>query len=472
LKDADYHRQLYTPFADNAEVQQIVKAAASLASEEFKNITQTLGMVDPMGKDLPLREFYQSTTDWVFNNVYSGVMDHNTAVRLASQRLADKGISVVDYESGSRITAEAAVRRNILGGLGLMVEQVNNYVHDELEADGWEITAHENSAPDHEDMQGKQYSDADYAVLNDSLVRRIGTLNCGHIAFPIILGVNSPQYTEEELKRFKDKNAAGFEFEGKHYTGYEATQKQRALERGIRRWKRRNTAAKATGDTEEIQRTNGKLTQYRRAYKEFSDAAGLRTQPNRLWVAKDSDGDIIQASGKIGDTDGYTKLDSVRSIMPGGVDSEVKAFADKYAYAGKEHAAVISTSGKVYELTGTEVSVNTSLVGKEALKNSAVIHNHPVWEGDTFGDSFSRADFAFSAEYRTGINYLVSGDRINSFELIEGLTVEKAYSLYEEALSAIREQAIETGIPIERDQLEIMQELSKRGKVKFHERLR
>ena len=42
--------------------------------------------------------------------------------------------------------------------------------------EGWEISAHAASAPDHEPIQGLQYSDAEYTALNNSLVRRIGTL--------------------------------------------------------------------------------------------------------------------------------------------------------------------------------------------------------------------------------------------------------------------------------------------------------
>ena len=70
--------------------------------------------------------------------------------------------------------------------------------------------------------------------LNNSLVRRIGTLNCGHSAHPIVYGASAPQYTPEELEEMRQKNEAGISFRGKHYTGYEATQRQRWLERAIR----------------------------------------------------------------------------------------------------------------------------------------------------------------------------------------------------------------------------------------------
>ena len=280
------------PFDQSPALQQIIQASTALADENFQNVTQTLGMVAPDGKELPLRDFYQKTMDWVFNNVSTGVMDYGTAIRRASEAFVDMGLTSVEYESGVVTSIEAAVRRNIMGGLGLMAEQVEQHAHDTMGANGWEMSAHANSAPDHEPYQGKQYSDAEWAELNGTaenpgkLHRRIGTLNCGHWASPIILGISSPMHTEEELEKLKADNAEGVTFQGKHYTGYEATQVQRRIERRARLWKRRNLAANAMGDEDAIQATSGRLQKARRDYREFSKAAGLREQPERMYVAK------------------------------------------------------------------------------------------------------------------------------------------------------------------------------------------
>ena len=152
-------------------------------------------------------------------------------------------------------------------------------------ANGWEIDAHSNSAPDHEPIQGKQYYDADYEALNNSLVRRIGTLNCGHAAFPVILGVSLPQYSTSELETMRDDNEKGIEYNGKHYTGYEATQRQRQLEAAIRKQKRCILVDGATGDTKKLETDRIKLQTLRQEYNRFSKAAGLRTQTERAEVA-------------------------------------------------------------------------------------------------------------------------------------------------------------------------------------------
>lgn len=273
------------PFEQNSTIQQIVSATVELALEDFTNLTQTIGMVDPHGNALPLQDVYRSCTDYAFKQVITGATDYNTAVRRATKNLVDYGVRVIDYESGVHTSVEAAVRRNIMGGLGLMQEQINAVTHEDFGCDGWEISAHANSAPDHEPIQGNQYTDAAYESLNNSLVRRIGTLNCGHAAFPIIMGISPPQYTKEELEKFREDNAKGITFDGKHYTGYKAIQMQRKLERTIRKQKKRVLVDEATGDEEKLLTDRIKLQRLRQEYKRFSKAAGLRTQDERLFVA-------------------------------------------------------------------------------------------------------------------------------------------------------------------------------------------
>ena len=276
---------LAVPFQQNAVLQQIVNTAVELAQENFTNLTQALGLVDPYGNAQPLQAAYRACTDFAFKQVVTGAADYSTAIRQATRNLAAKGVQVIDYESGVHTSLEAAVRRNIMGGLGLMQEQISQANHDTLGCDGWEITAHANSAPDHEPIQGRQYSDAAYEALNNSLVRRIGTLNCGHAAFPIILGVNSPQYTPEELEKLRTDNKKGVTVDEKHYTGYEATQIQRKLERAIRSQKRRVLVDKAAGDGDKLRTDRIRLNRLNQEYERFFKAAKLKTQYERTEVA-------------------------------------------------------------------------------------------------------------------------------------------------------------------------------------------
>ena len=273
------------PFEENESLIQIVRAAVTLAQDDFTNITQTIGMISPYGQRLPLYDAYNACCDFAFEQVFTGATDYNTAVQMACRNLYQRGLVTVDYESGAKASIETAARRNIMGGLGLMQEKISEQNHEKYGADGWEISAHAASAPDHEPIQGKQYRDEEYQKLNDSLVRRIGTLNCGHAAFPIFYGVTEPTYTAEQLEAFKRANADGITYQGKHYTTYEATQAQRRLETAIRKCKRKITVLEGAGDDDALRAARTRYTRLNQEYARFSKAAGLRTQTARLKAA-------------------------------------------------------------------------------------------------------------------------------------------------------------------------------------------
>lgn len=284
----------------------------------------------------PLRDAYRQCMDYAFQQVFTGATDYNTAIRQATRNLADKGVRVIDYESGVHTSLEAAVRRNIMGGLGLMQEQISQQNHDEMGANGWEISAHAASAPDHEPIQGRQYSNEAFKRLNGSLKRRIGTLNCGHKEFPIILGVSEPQYTPAELEQMRQQNAKGVTIEGRHYSLYEATQMQRKMERSIRKQKKRILVDKATGDEEKLQIDQTKLRMQNANYKKFSDAAGLRTQRERTFVAGVGKNSVAKSGGS-----GIIKLDSGgEAVTISSIDSPIEQ-----RHTGKGNPNAVLTFG-------------------------------------------------------------------------------------------------------------------------------
>lgn len=273
------------PFKENTSLQQIVNSTVKMVGEELENLTKTTGFVCPDGIPRMLEDAYRNACDYAFQKTVTGAQDYVSAIRDATRGLCEKGIFTIDYKSGKRRAVEVAVRQSVLGGIGLLAEEVNRQNHDDMGCDGWEISAHSASAPDHEPIQGKQYPDEEFTRLNNSLVRRIGTLGCGHIAFPIILGVNAPQYTPEELEQMRRENEEGITYNGQHYTRYKATQKQRKIERGIRRQKHRILVAEATKDVDKLQTAQIRYQLLDQEYKRFSKAADLRMQHERMEVA-------------------------------------------------------------------------------------------------------------------------------------------------------------------------------------------
>lgn len=448
-------------FADNASVQQIVDAAVKLAGEDLRNLTRTMGFQTPDGVTTPLLEAYQKTTDYAFTQVFTGATDYNTAIARACSKLAAAGIRYIDYQSGISTSLEAAIRRNMMGGLGLMVEQISQKNHDDLGADGWEISAHAASAPDHEPIQGRQYSDEAYNRLNESLRRRIGTLNCGHNAFPIILGVNSPQYTSEELERFRRDNQKGVDYEGRHFdTVYEATQYQRQIERAVRRQKNRILVDEAAGDEEKLTADQIKLRRLTQEYRRFCKATGLRTEDERLFVSG-----FGKSSGKKRFTSA-AKRDILKDINldPLPITKESLACVQKFvcdtldqpmqAKLQNEHKKLlISISGKP---KGTEAGATYSLqmkplhkvVGKDGAARVHIpkekepyiaMHTHPT------GGTFTHTDLNLFArdEHMRMLTAVGNNGTVYAMEKLKSFDVKK-FDLYRVEVLSRHEHYLES----------------------------
>lgn len=92
-----------------------------------------------------------------------------------------------------------------------------------------------------------------------------------------------PTYSSSDLNTMKGKNRE-ISFEGRQYDGYTATQKQRQIERTVRKLKREQTAYKAAGLTEEEQAVTARIRRMNKEYKVFSEAAGLPLQRERMRI--------------------------------------------------------------------------------------------------------------------------------------------------------------------------------------------
>ena len=90
-------------------------------------------------------------------------------------------------------------------------------------------------------------------------------------------------YTDEELANI---DPPPFTFEGKTYSAYEATQKQRQIETAMRAQKRKMDGYKAAGDNEAYTAAKAKYNALSKKYTEFSKTAKLPEQRQRLAIAK------------------------------------------------------------------------------------------------------------------------------------------------------------------------------------------
>ena len=300
----DYRGIRYIPYAENYALKQQVRALAEITANEYINLTRTtalgFGLLDENGNVIfkGLKETYYDLLDEAVLSVVQGKETFDSAMYRQLKNIGESGLKVV-YPSGRAVRLDSAMRMNMESALGNLHNTIQEQIGREFGADGVEISVHLNPAIDHEEVQGKQSSYAQYNNLQTSGVattydgeeidmyigehfRPISELNCKHKAFSIVLGVNKPQYSKKQLKEIIDKNNKGFEFEGKHYTNYEGTQLQRRIETEIRRKKEVQKPLEVCGfDTQDIKKS---IRILRQKYKDLAKISGLPTMTERFKV--------------------------------------------------------------------------------------------------------------------------------------------------------------------------------------------
>lgn len=276
-------------YEENEVFQELVSAAEEVGKKSVENLSKTTAfkLIDDKGEPLYLdiEDTYNEVIDRCALAITSGELDYNTAINNTIKQLAASGIKKVYYDNDNKRAymrrLDSSVRMNVLEAVSQLNMKMQEQFAKDFGADGVEISAHTPCAPDHQDIQGKQYSQEEFQVLNDSLKRKIGTLNCTHYAFSIVLGVNQPQYSDEELKQMKKDSNKKISFQGKEYTKYQATQVQRQLETKLRYLRDEKNILKIAGSNEDKTLINKKISQTTALYKDFSDSAGLETRMER-----------------------------------------------------------------------------------------------------------------------------------------------------------------------------------------------
>lgn len=290
----DYRNKKFVPFAENRELQAIVRTYAKTAGETMLNIskTKTLCILSADGKQIGLQKYYTDVLDKAVMQVTSGATDFHTAMRDSIVELGGSGMRV-DYGGGVTRRIDTSVRQNLLWGAKQASIEYNEMIGKELGCDGIEIDWHSHPRPSHEFMQGKQYVLGNSRTINgiyfesaDKALARLQDYGCLHFKTPIICGISEPRFSEEELKSLNDQNAKTYNIDGKRCTGYEATQKMRRLETALRSQKTIRSIAQASGDKVLVNQCGERIKMYQDKYSEISEITGIETDAKRMSITK------------------------------------------------------------------------------------------------------------------------------------------------------------------------------------------
>lgn len=274
------------PFGENAALLSMVRFIAQQTAMTMENYANATAISGP----------YKEAITAAIQAATMGVTDYNSAIRDTIRRTAENGLRI-RYESGYTRWLNTAVRQNVIDGIRQINQQGAAIVGEQIGADGYELSAHPNSAPDHEPVQGRVFDRENYERMQQGLgfsdvdgrqyagfERPIAEWNCRHFASPFLLGVSARRYSGEQLDKWAADNARGCTFGGRHYTTYEASQKMRRIETDIRRQRDLETMAKRIGDDALKRQCRAKNTRLHEQYNAVAKAAGLPREYGRAYV--------------------------------------------------------------------------------------------------------------------------------------------------------------------------------------------
>ena len=222
--------------------------------------------------------------------VSTGAMDYSTAIRRTVDDLADT-MPYITYPSGHTDTLEVAARRAVLTGVNQTCAKLQLARMEEMDCEFVEVTAHEGARPTHAVWQGRVYHRGGAVVQDGERYEDFETAtgygtgpglcgwNCRHNFYPFYPGISVRNYTDERLAELDARNIP---YGGGLYTRYEITQMQRALERRVRKYKRRYLAETAAGV--DASQSAAKLKTARQQLSAFLAETGERVDGARAEV--------------------------------------------------------------------------------------------------------------------------------------------------------------------------------------------
>lgn len=284
----------FIPYSENEPLQQFVRAVQEQTQNECKNITQSMGFAkrQPDGSlgFTPVADYYQETLDKAVTEIASGASDYNTVLEKTVTEMTNSGLRTVDYASGHSNRVTVAARRAVSTGLNQVVGKINEENAEKLGTNYFEVSWHSGARPSHQVWQGRVYSKEELeSVCGLGTVTGLCGANCYHSYSPFTPGITPRTYTDEQLDKMNAEENKPVEYNGKTYTKYEATQRQRRLETTMRAQRQKiKLLEEGEADEQAIINARARYVKTSDEYVNFSKSVGLSQQWDRVTVGSNT----------------------------------------------------------------------------------------------------------------------------------------------------------------------------------------
>ena len=285
VKSLEYDNNVYRsvgleplPLHQSPELIRIAQRNYEATIGEFKNFTNTMAN--------SAQQLYISECNRAYTLVATGAMSYTEAVKEVVNNIVSQGIEVT-YPSGHKDTIETATLRAVRTGISQMSGQIQLKRMEEYGHDKVIISSHLGARPSHNLWQGKIFTVEEMKSTDEGMpaygtITGLMGVNCRHSFAPYFEGMENPfnDYDSEENKKM-----------------YEKQQKQRTMERRIRKTKREVIGLKESIDDIKdekakfeldllYQRKSALLATQNKAYKDYCNTNNLKLLEDRIQIAK------------------------------------------------------------------------------------------------------------------------------------------------------------------------------------------
>lgn len=405
----------------DSAINRMISEMSKDTAGTFKNLTKSMGFKGAYSF-VTLQNAYIRYLDKAVVKMASGTFSYDRAVEDAVREMAHSGLRSVDYASGRTYQLDTAARMCVRTSCHQLSAKMSMHNCEKMGTDLVEVTAHWGARPEHAVWQGKIYSRSGknkkyppFSECHYGAVDGLCGVNCRHTFYPFFEGISEPTKWDEEPEPK--------EYNGKTYTYYDMTQKQRQMERKVRETKREIEAKRAIGgDTDDLEAAKRKQIA---EYHKFSDEMGIRPKDNRLRV--------IKGSSDLTKTKSYKAAKRGQELKSGALNIKNDPLGRKREAHAKRYYEEI-TNRKPYTVIN-RIAKNGN-ISKKSAKN---IYNHVFVESHRFADGSTRMfdpDYDMAESFRR----ILDGKDIKSHDIVlikhENLELNlmKKYNLaYEDA---------------------------------------
>ena len=269
---------------DSVSIQNIIQFSYNEVENTFLQLNKSI--------EEQVRKVYNNIITQTYIKTSSGIYSYQEAILESLDDLGNKGISVLEYQTDKGIRnydVVGAVRRDLLvatrGLAGKVNEEVikesGNHIVRVSHHFGARIGDGGENYTNHAWWQEKQFFCWNYDGQATDEEKKLPNFmeHCNYGDVQGIVGINCKHFFTVWYGPL-NKDKLDFTYE-ENKEQYEKTQKQRYLENGVRKWKRKQVIANKAQNEEGYEKASKKAKEWQDRLKEFTDKNNLKRDYTR-----------------------------------------------------------------------------------------------------------------------------------------------------------------------------------------------